>query len=372
MTAPSHDLAVIGDGVIGLSIAFEAARRGQRVAVLGKARAGAATCAAGGMLTPGSEANTLEPELIALAKASCRAYPDFVAAVEDASGMSCGYRSEGTLCVALHRDHVTELQHLARQQERLGLHSEWLTSARVRDLEPSLSPRQIGALWIAGDHQVNPMALHAALGKAVLRQGADVVASDEILALTRGVHYRRDGRDAVILAKDVVVAAGSFSNDLPEIHLPLRPVRGQFVRLQGEPLFDHVIRTPDVYLIPRADGEVYVGATQEEVGFDGRVMAGAVMDLLNDAWRVVPGIYEMSVLATGYGFRPASRDNLPLLGPTGTPGVHVATGHYRHGIMLAPITAQLMVDYLQGGHAPALMEPFGLHRFDGPTAEAKK
>jgi glycine oxidase len=140
--------------------------------------------------------------------------------------------------------------------------------------------------------------------------------------------------------------------------MPLRPVKGQILRLRGATLLHHVVRTPDVYLVPRVDGELVVGATMEERGFDPDVTAGATLDLLREAWRVLPGISELAVSELGVGFRPALRDNLPAIGPTAVDGLFVATGHFRHGVMLAPITADLAIDAIFEGRTPPLLAPF--------------
>ena len=163
----------------------------------------------------------------------------------------------------------------------------------------------------------------------------------------------------------VVVACGAWSPEaFPELtNLALRPVKGQFVLLQGEPLLERVVRKPDVYLIPRADGQLYIGATSEEVGFDASVTAGAVMDLLGHAWRTLPGTYEATVVETSIGFRPTLRDHLPAIGESRTQGVYVATGHYRHGVMLAPVTATRVVDLITGS-ATAVEPGFDPQRFN--------
>lgn len=366
-TMPSSvDLLVIGGGVIGLAIGYEASRAGQRVLVVERDRPGAgATGAAAGMLAPASEAGAAEPCLVELALESCRLYPEFVRAVEADSGVSCRYRTEGTLLVALNRNHEEELQRQVDHQRALGLRVSRLTASEVLDREPALSPRAISGIFAEEDRQVDPRALVTALTTAIRRVGGSVRSGAPVESV-----WLEDGRVAGVRLADgedrvrsgsVVVAAGAWSNGPMQgigEHLPLRPVKGQAVRLRGEPLLRHVVRTPDVYLVPREDGELLVGGTMEEQGFDGRSTAGATMDLLREAWRVLPGVYDLELAELSAGFRPALRDNLPAIGPMGPNGLFLATGHYRHGILLAPATARLLVEAIRTGFTPPELAPF--------------
>lgn len=374
----SVDLVVAGGGVIGLAIGYEACRAGQRVLVLERDHPGsAATGAAAGMLAPASEAGTAEPCLVDLALESCRLYPEFVRAVEADSGVPCRYRTEGTLLVALNRDHEEELQRQVDHQLALGLNVSRLTASEVLEREPGLSPRITSGVLADGDRQVDPRALATALTIAIGRLGGSVQSGAAVESVwldgdrVAGVRLAHGG--ARVRSDSVVVAAGAWSNGPMEgigERLPLRPVKGQVVRLRGEPLIHHVVRTPDVYLVPREDGELLVGGTMEEQGFDGRSTAGATMDLLREAWRVLPGVYDLAVAELSAGFRPALRDNLPAIGPVGPNGLFLATGHYRHGILLAPATARLLVEAIRVGSMPSQLAPFEPARLGSLTGRS--
>ena len=374
MLREEADVVVVGAGVIGLAVAFELARAGRHVLVLERAHAGSgATSAAGGMLAPVSEADIETGALLSLALDSLRRYPRFVADVEEVSGLRCGLRSEGTLWVAVHRDDQEELQHLHATLRERGLPAEALSAAQVAGLEPHLSPRVLGGLRVASDHQVDPRALARALLEAVRRLGGRLrtgVAVHEV-ALRAGrvsavTGVLDGGQPLTVACNDVVLAAGAWATATirsPLQELGVRPVKGQLLRLRGPaPLLTHVVRHPDVYLVPREDGELLVGATMEEVGFDPAVTAGAMLDLLRHAWQVVPGIYDLELAEVSVGFRSAVRDHLPVLGPTEVPGLHVAVGHFRNGILLAPATAALVAGALLQGRALPELAPFRASR----------
>ncbi len=367
-----YDLVVVGGGVIGLAVAYEAGRRGLKVLVVSRQEVGAATPVSGGMLAPAAESADIKPALAALALASCRLYPDFVAGLESLTGLACNYVPRGTLMVALHRDHWAELEHLAQAQHALGLRALRLTADGVREREPYVSPRQVGGLYLQDDHQVDPRRLHAALAAALPKLGGAIVNEARVVGLDgRVVTLERGVERWRVDAGALVLAAGVWSNDaltdLP--HLPLRAVRGQIVRLHGAAIATHVIRTPEVYVVPRAQGELLIGGISEEAGLDPTPSAGAVYALLREAWAVLPGIAEHGFSETAVGFRPALRDHLPAIGPWGE-HVFVATGHYRHGIMLAPITAQLLVENVSSGVTPPALAPFLPTRFSEEAPHA--
>jgi glycine oxidase len=387
----STGIVVVGGGIIGLSIAYEACRRGHPVVLVDKLRCGGgATPVAAGMLAPVSEADPSLPAMIELGLESCRLYPDFVAGIERATGLDCGYRREGTLAIALNRDHREQLEHRARAHQELGLKAEHLSGREVLKLEPALSPRVVGGLRTEIDRQVDPRLLATALRQAAEDGGVAIVEGAELAAL----HHDEGGllvavtlreaasgaREAVanspeggatvtgggtVRASSVVLCAGVWTRDLlPELAaLPLYPVKGQVIRLYGDLPLDHVVVTPDAYLVPRRSGELVIGASAEEQGFDERPTAGVAMDLLAHAWRALPSIYELEIREINVGLRPALRDHLPAIGALDLPGVFVATGHYRNGIMLAPVTAKHLVDAIDSGEAPAALAPFDPLRF---------
>ena len=370
MTAERTDVAVIGGGVIGLAVAFELAGRGRRVTLFDRGELGRETSAvAAGMLAPTSESEKNQAPLVAFQLDSLRRYPGWVAAVSAASGIDCGHRTEGTLWVARHRDDELELEHLASVQRDRGLTSRLVTAREVRELEPYVTPRAIGGLLVDGDHQIDPRRLLAALEAAVERRGVDLRRNarvDSIACAATGI--RVTNGDSAVLADSAVIAAGVWSEDeilTPAPPLGLRPVKGQLLRLRGDQLIQHVVRTPDVYIVPRSDGELIIGASEEEQGFDAQPTAGAVFDLLRDAWEVLPGIYDLHLDEISVGFRPAVRDHLPVVGAGGAPGVYLATGHYRNGILLAPATAHWLAEQIETGQTPPLLRELAASRLAG-------
>lgn len=368
------EICVVGGGIVGLAVALALCERGRTVIVLERDRIGqgAAAAVAAGMLSPASEADLSDPRVTRLALESHAAYPAWVASLERSSGIAVGYDRTGTLFVALHHDHLALLERLRAFQVERGLAAAPLGARELRALEPFLAPTLVGGLRLRDDHQVDPRRLLAALAGALRRTGAPVIEGAEVSAVDAAdealaVVYARAGRPGRIACEQVVLAAGAWSGrivigDAP-LGLPLRPVKGQILRLRGAPLLRHVVRTPDVYLVPRADGELVVGATMEEQGFDGSVTAGAVHDLLREARRVVPGIAEFDLAECGVGFRPALRDHLPAIGELDVPGVFVATGHFRNGVELTPITARLVADLLCDGRRDALLDLVDPRRF---------
>lgn len=376
MTADRGDICVVGGGVIGLAIAFELAERGRHVTVLERGRIGerAAAGVAAGMLAPVFEADHLDPELTPLALESRASYGAWVRRVEAAAGMRVGYDATGALIVALHRDHQARIDHLGAFMRERGLVAEPVGRAELRELEPVLAPSAIGGLRAADDHQVDPRRLLAALRAALERASATVLEETRVTAVSPAagraeVTFERQGRAATIGAEQVVLAAGAWTSELAcAADLPLRPVRGLILRLRGEPLIRHVVRTPDVYLVPRGDGELVVGATMEERGFDDRAPAGDVHDLLREATRVVPAVRDLALTECAVGFRPALRDHRPAIGATRDPAVFVATGHYRNGVLLAPLTAALLADEMLEGRRDARLDAFRADRFAAVVA----
>lgn len=366
------DVCVIGGGIIGLAAGCELAERGQQVIVVEAVATGqrAAAGVAAGMVAPVSEVDVSHPELTRLALASHGEYPGWIARIESASGASTGFDRTGTLWVAVHRDHPAWLEHLRAFQVDRGLDTVRLTAAEVRALEPLLAPNTSGGLLARDDWQVDPRRLLHALTRALARRGGRLIehASEGAIEQSDGgwtVVIRRDQEKERVEARSVVLAPGAFGAGLVEPLLPeagLRPVKGQVVRLRGETVARHVIRTPEVYLVPRGDGEIVIGATVEEMGFDERVTAGAVHDLLREARRVLPGIAELELAETRAGFRPAFRDHLPAIGAI-EEGLFIAAGHYRNGIGLAPVTARLLADLICDNRADPALAPFDPLRF---------
>jgi glycine oxidase len=369
MSAP--DVVVVGGGVIGLATAWQAASRGMSVVVVDAAERGRASWAAAGMLAPVTEVHYGEEPLLALNLESSRIYPSFVAELEDAAGVGVGYRACGTVLVARDPDDNAAFDHLYRFQSQLGLSVERLRARECRELEPALAPGVRGGILVGGDHQVDNRALLEALGRACRLSGVELKAQ-KVSALRRAAAAPsvelQDGGEVACGA--VVIAGGCWSariEGLPaELREAVRPVKGQLLHLEGpapHPLIGHNIRGLDAYMVMRSDGRLIVGATVEEMGFDTRVTAGAVHELLRAASELVPGVSELELVEAIAGLRPGSPDNAPLLGRTSLDGVLVATGHYRNGILLTPVTARAVADLLSAGGAPELIEPFSPLRF---------
>ncbi|WP_433529927.1 glycine oxidase ThiO [Micromonospora sp. CA-263727] len=351
-------LAVVGAGPVGLAIAWRCAARGLRVVVHDPAPGSGASHVAAGMLAPVAEAYFGERELTGLLAESAARWPGFAAELIEAAGVDIGYRTEGTLMVGLTADDLAEARRLWAYQRELGLPVTALRPSQLRDREPALAPRVRGGAFAATDHQVDPRRLVPALRIAAERAGAVLVAEP--------VRRLRD-----VSAGITVVAAGCGTAALTG--LPVRPVKGQVLRLRapdgGPPGFRHVIRGyadgEHVYLVPRDSGEVVVGATVEERS-DRDVSAGAVLRLLRAAVDLVPELAEYDLVETMAGLRPGTPDNAPILGPLpGRPDVLVATGHHRHGIVLTPVTADLITDLLAGAAPDPLLTPFRPDRFVG-------
>ena len=373
----SVDVCIIGGGMIGLAVAAELVRRGREVCVLeatvGSADAAARTAA--GMLAPVSEADLSHPELTRLSLASAAIYEQWAQDIAARSGLDTGYEATGTLIVALHRDHMAEIEHLRAFQHDRGLAPEPVTRREIRELEPALA-NAIGGIRVPGDRQIDPRRLLAALRETVTRAGSTVREGVRVTAIhsdgpSNLVEFEEQGATQTMHAQLVVLAAGAWSGQVAAsgLALPMRPVKGQALRLRGERLLHHVVRTPDVYLVPRTDGELVVGATMEENGFDRDSRAGDVLDLLVEATRALPGVRELTLMECNIGFRPALRDHLPAIGEA-RPGQMVATGHFRDGVLLAPITARLLGDLICDGRSDPLLAAFAPGRFQAVEARA--
>ncbi len=364
MTSSSPDVLVVGGGPIGLATAWRAAGRGLSVTVVDPSPGSGASWVAAGMLAAVTEAHYGEERLLALNLDSAQRYPTFVAEVEATSGLDVGYAAAGTLVVAADAGDRAVLVDLHAYQQKLGLAAEVLSGREVRALEPMLAPTVRGGLLVAGDHSVDPRRLTAALLVASERCGVTVVAQSATEVTGRSVALADGSRRS---AGEVVVAAGCWTPGLTG--LPGRPVKGHVLRLRGEAyprqFLTHTIRGvvagSPVYVVPRADGEVVIGATVEELGFDTSVRAGGVYELLRDAHAILPGVTELAWVEAGAGLRPGSPDNAPIVGRLGD-GPIVATGHYRNGILLTPVTADAVADLLAAGSLPEVMAPFAPDR----------
>jgi glycine oxidase len=374
-------VAVVGGGVIGLAVAWRAAQRGMRVVVVERDDPGTgASWVAAGMIAPISEARPKERSLLALSLASAHAYPQFVAELREASGLDPGYLGCGTLAVARDRDEAEALERELVMRLELGLPVRRLRPSEARRLEPGLAPTVRLALDVPDDHVIDPHALVAALGSALIAAGGSIRSASEVAEVV--VHDGHIGGVILasgeqIAAEQVVIAAGVWSGSiagLPEhARVPLRAVKGQTLRMHdpsGPGLLTRVLRMSPGYVVPRGDGRYVLGATMEERGFDTTITAGAIFEQLRDAIELVPGIGEWVIDGLVAGLRPGTPDNAPVLGPGAVEGLQWATGHYRHGILLAPITADALAATLSGEGLPEIAAPFGAQRFAGVAVRA--
>lgn len=371
------DVALVGAGVIGLSIAWRLASRGLSVAVFERATAGAgASLAATGMLAAAAEHEPGCHDLLALALESQRQWPQFRAALEAQSGHDIDFREDGTLVVALARDEVERLRFRHDLHKRCGLATRWLGAPEVRAMEPELRPSVAAGLYCADDHQVDPWRVIAALRAAYAAAGGRLF---EHCTVT-GVDFE-GGRVARIVtarggcrAPVVVLTAGAWTGDLlPRgVSAPVRPLKGQALAVRITPdtgTLGNIVWTEQIHMAPKSDGRLIVGATVEERGFDDAITAGGLYALLEGARRAFPAIEEMAIEAVWTGFRPSSIDDAPIMGTTSIPGLLLATGHHRNGYLLAPATAFAMEALIADGALPAVARPFGLERFEGVVGQ---
>jgi glycine oxidase len=367
----SYDAVIVGGGVIGLSCAWRAAQRGKRVALVEKGRPPAgATRVAAGMLAPVGELAFGEPELLKMTLAAAGLYPGFVAELEEVSGISTGYRRDGALHVALDRDEAEALRRIHDLQVSLGLDAEWLPASGCRRLEPGLTPSFKGGVHAPGEGAVDPRALAEALVAVLPEAGVDLLFGCEPRrALLEGGRIAgivsSEGEE--LLAPNLILATGAWSGQAewlpPEGRPPVRPVKGQTLELrarEGGLPCERIVASERVYLVPRPDGRLIVGATVEEQGFDTAITAGGLHELLREAYRVLPEVTEMEVLDALAGLRPGTPDNLPFIGLAPSErgdfasvgearpphGLIWATGHYRNGILLAPLTGEAVAALL--------------------------
>ena len=369
------EVIVVGGGLIGAAIAWRASLAGLNVTLVDDARRSRASWAAAGMLAPVAEVSYGEEPLLGLSLRSADRYPGFVADLQEATGLDVGYRACGSLLVAVDGDDFASLMALYDFQQRLGLSADRLSIRQTRALEPSLTPALRGGVMVNGDHQVDNRALLVALHVAAAAAGATIETATAELSIVDGrVQGARLDGGHVVEAGTVVLCGGCWSATTPGLPAgivpTLRPVKGQILRLRQDPsrpILQRTVRARvhghSVYLVPRADGELVVGATVEERGFDETPTALAVHDLLRDARTVVPDIGECEFVEHWVGFRPATPDNAPIISDTDVSGLIVAAGHFRNGVLLTPITADAVVERLCDGRFPGYVEPFGHQRF---------
>jgi glycine oxidase len=362
------DVAIAGAGLIGGSIALELARAGLSVGVFDRQEPGQESSWAGaGILSPAPESASMIP-LVPLAKASIAIYPDFVRMVEEISGQSAGYRPKGTLQAIFSRDAREELSTVVALHHGLGLRAEALSAADARELEPSLSDELEAAVLRPDEASVDNRALTQAVLEAARRSGVQFFSGAAVEAI-----WREGGRCAglqlkneKIEAQSTVIAAGCFSASIEgaAAYAPVRPAKGQMVSLRADDLkIERVLWSEKIYLVPRNDGRILAGATVEYVGFERGLTAGGLEKVLAGAIELSPGLAAARVEETWAGLRPDSPDHLPILGPTDVDGLLIATGHFRGGILLAPITAKLVREWVTLQNVSVNWDRFSPMRF---------
>jgi glycine oxidase len=367
----AFDVAIAGGGLIGASIGWELARAGLRVGIFEAGEPGReASWAGAGILSPAPESSAMLP-MVGLGKASLAMYPEFVAQVEEASGLVAGYRPAGTLETFSSRHAIEELNTVVALHHGLGLNAEAISGEEARKLEPGLSGEVAAAVLRADEASVDNRALTGAVLEAARRAGVEIISGCAMVGI------RRDGERCVgatladgseIAATWTVVAAGCFSSGIGGVegYAPVRPAKGQMVALRAAGVaLERVVWAEHVYLVPRNDGRILAGATVEYVGFEKTPTAGGLAKLLSAAIDVVPALAGASIEEHWAGLRPDTPDHLPILGPTGIDGLVVATGHFRSGILLAPITAKLVREWITLGNVSVEWERFSPGRFRG-------
>ncbi|HLZ90669.1 MAG TPA: glycine oxidase ThiO [Candidatus Acidoferrum sp.] len=367
------DTIIAGGGLIGGAIALELALAGTRVGVFDRGEPGReASWAGAGILSPAPE-NAAAIPLVPIAKASMALYPEFVSRVEEITGQDVGFRTKGTLDALFSRDAARELSTHVALQHGWGLRAEAISAEEARELEPALNPDLEAAVLRPDEASVDNRSLTQAVLEAARKSGAEIFPGRG----TQGL-WRDGNRCLGLLAEEerisaewTIVAAGCFSANIAgvDVYAPVRPAKGQMLSLRAEELkIERVLWSDKIYLVPRNDGRILAGATVEYVGFDKKVTAGAVEKLLAAAIELAPGLAGARVEETWAGLRPDSPDHLPILGPADLDGLLFATGHFRSGILLAPITARLIREWVTQQRVSVDWERFRPLRF----AEARK
>lgn len=365
----ARDVIIVGGGVIGCSIAWRLAQSGLKVTLFERGRVGReASRAAAGMLSPQGEAQAPGP-FLDLCLRSRDMYRGFAGELTEASGIDVEYKDEGTLFAVIEGEDEEAKTRWASWQIEAGLPIEHVSANDLRKLEPAVTELATRAIFLPQEHQVENRRLMDALGVAIKRAGVELIEGADVSALTTegakvtGVVSGGARFDAGI----VVLAAGAWSSRLLEplgLNIKVIPARGQMIALRGGvcPIM-RVLHSSKVYVVPRNDGRILIGATVEYAGFDKAVTAGAINQLLSGAIELVPSIAGFEMVETWSGLRPDTIDHLPIIGPSGIDNLVLATGHFRNGILLAPVTAQIITDSLATNRASDILAPFGFERF---------
>jgi glycine oxidase len=347
----TYDAVIAGAGVIGASIALELAEAGLRVALFDAREPGReASWASGGMISPAPENAGMIP-FVPMSLASVSLYPDFIRRVEAASGMNVGYRQKGAIDVLLDGNIQEELTTVVALQHGVGLRAEALTADRVRVMEPALTEDTQAAIFRPDEASLNTRAFTDAILKAAQHRGVEIHAHNGAKALwkegkrCRGLTLEK----GQVTAKWTVIAAGCFSAKIEGAgpYAPVLPAKGQMIALRCASVqIQRILWLEHKYLVPQLDGRIIAGSTIERTGFDRNVTAGGIESILREVMRMVPGLADAHIEETWAGLRPDSPDHLPIIGPTDLDGLLIATGHFRSGILLAPVTARLIQEWI--------------------------
>jgi glycine oxidase len=365
----TFDVAIAGGGLIGSAIALELAQAGLHVSVFDRGEPGReASWASAGILSPAPESPSVIP-MVPVGKASLALYPEFVASVEEISGQSVGFRPKGTIEALFSADAVRELSTVIALHHGLGLQAEPLRPEDAREMEPALSPEVEAAALRPDEASVDNRLLTEAILVAARQSGAEIFPGHGVEAVWRegrrcaGLRLR--GGETVA-AKWTAVAAGAFSSQIDGVqaYAPVRPAKGQILALRADGLrMERVLWSDKIYLVPRNDGRIVAGATVEYVGYDKGVTAGGVEKILAAAIELAPRLADARIEETWAGLRPDSPDHLPILGPTDVDGLLLATGHFRSGVLLTPITARLVREWITLQRVSVDWERFSPMRF---------
>src|SRR6266849_2719726 len=371
------DVAIAGGGVIGAAIALDLSRAGMRVGLFDRQQPGQeASLASAGILSPAPE-NPATVAMVPLGKASLALYPEFIAQVEEISGKSAGFRAKGTLQALFSGHAQAELSTVIALHHGLGLKAEPLRAEDARELEPALSEEAEAAVLRPDECSVDNRALTIAALDAARRSGAEISSGNGAKAI-----WREGGRCRGLILQNekveaawTIIAAGSFSAAIEGVaaYAPVRPAKGQMVALRAEDVeIERVLWSEHIYLVPRNDGRILAGATVEYVGFDKRTTAGGVEKILSAAIELAPDLANARIEETWAGLRPDSPDHLPILGPADLEGLLMATGHFRSGILLTPITARLILEWITEQKVSLDWDRFSPLRFQTQKTEASK
>ena len=365
--------AIVGAGVNGLAIAWQLARHGCTVDVYERGRIGqGASWAAAGMLAPGAEAEPGEDAVTAAGRQALDLWPAFARDLQQASGIDPELRTDGLMIAATNRDEAEQLRHDHSFLQQQGVPAEWLSGAEARRREPYLRAGLPGALFSPNDGQANNRQLVRALAAAARAAGAQIHEQTPVDALDTA-QGRAAGlivQGARVPADAVVLCAGAWGREIDGVptaaQAPIRPIKGQMLSLRmdpDQPLLHHVLWAPKVYLVPRRDGQLLIGATVEEKGFEDAMTAGGVFALLEAAWRAIPAIEELPIAEMWVGHRPGSRDDAPVLGATPVDGLYLANGHHRNGILMTPLSGQAVAAEILTGRRHDSLAAFRVERF---------